>query len=1231
MEADNILQLKHFSDFDELPDLILIEDAETREILYKNRAWMESVPELGKKLPTFDKRFISINSHISTIEGRKVVIEVAKSILPVTTSSYNMDARTIISDIENDMRSELQSAYLYVENGKKTHDILIDSVIYKMMDFYESEYAQLFIFTNNDPYQNGKLYQYRRGDYKNPLPKSIPLNDYWFNSLPNYYERGFSLVCEDMKGFDAFDSVLYQRFIERGINTVIIIPLFMERELCGFFTFSNPKKVDGKLDLFLADYAANSIGALLYRGFLYSKLYFDHITDLPWLNVLYNFYPEYLKEHKDKPIVILDMDFHHFRNINRSYGTVFADEVLRKTAAVLTSRYTHSLLARKNGSDNFVIITTGVAENIALEVSKIREEITSQFQELALHIAVGIYQVKDKSEEFGQCLLKASFAHRYAKEDILIPIRIFDDEMDKVEIKSQFYSSRFHQSIEKEEFLVYIQPKYNLETEAYFGGEALVRWNLNGKLVPPGDFIPLFESNGLCRELDFYVLKQVCKTLRRWLDTEPEKVVPISVNFSRADFGDPTIFEHILFILKEYRIPTDLIEVEITESAYVDFEVQIVAFVKKCSEAGIRVLMDDFGSGESSLNSLRYLNFDILKLDCKFLSHSQNQKKERKVIEAVVALARSIDVPIIVEGVETRMEAEYFRSLGVYYIQGYLFGKPMPMEEFEQILNKKRIHDVSINDDTKLILNDLLDARSNVHFIMEQFANPCGIFRLDDNGMYCQFLNKKGRDSLSYLGALNLFQNSSLIDFVSPSYQQKCLDCLRGARELYQFTEFKEIPFTFGLEVYRIAISSMLVRTGSNCRYYFVIGFPNLKDSTKGNKIEEKELLELFSSPLYGVLLTDKSGIVLTYNKTLKADFADLTEGKSFEEVFGQEFSTTIGRKRVFCKTSNLVFEASCTVTHFQGKECNLFIFSKLGNPNKYIVETTDTGFKFYDRILSTLEKVATYYVEIDLDLDYCTRLQLNSAYENPLVSGNYSQEFYPKLLSLISDNERKKVERFMNIQSLKDRAGSLAPFEMTYKLYGKMEFRRCRIKFYFDRGHHYACYFVEDITESKMSEYDALTNCLNRTTGKNLIDNYLGQHLLDPAALLIMDIDKFKVLNDTYGHPIGDKVLGKIKERFLRLGNRFEFATRMGGDEFCILLKQRGENFDKEAMRKELSDVMKDIGYDVGLDQELHVSCGIALMPENGSCFSALYPIADGDLYDQKRWKKQKEEQGKE
>jgi hypothetical protein len=336
----------------------------------------------------------------------------------------------------------------------------------------------------------------------------------------------------------------------------------------------------------------------------------------------------------------------------------------------------------------------------------------------------------------------------------------------------------------------------------------------------------------------------------------------MEVNLSVAQCEREDFPDVYMDMVSRYGIEPYKVSLEVTESASLRLRQRVMNNMQKLTEYGISFTLDDFGSGESSLNSLRYLNFDILKLDCKFLSHSQNQKKERKVIEAVVALARSIDVPIIVEGVETRMEAEYFRSLGVHYIQGYLFGKPMPVEEFEQILNKKRIHDVAINDDTKLILNDLLDARSNVHFLMEQLAIPCGIFRLDDNGMYCQFLNKKGRDSLSYLGALDLFQTSSLIDFVSPSYQQKCLDCLRGERELYQFTEFKEIPFTIGLEVYRIAISSMLVRTGSNCRYYFVIGFPNLKDTTKGNKLEEKEVLELFSSPLYGVLLTDKSGIV---------------------------------------------------------------------------------------------------------------------------------------------------------------------------------------------------------------------------------------------------------------------------------------------------------------------------------------------------------------------------------
>ena len=228
-----------------------------------------------------------------------------------------------------------------------------------------------------------------------------------------------------------------------------------------------------------------------------------------------------------------------------------------------------------------------------------------------------------------------------------------------------------------------------MQKKTYYGGEALVRWRLAGQIVPPSDFIPLFESNGLCRELDLYVLEKVCQTLARWRKESPENMVPISVNFSRNDFSDNTLFEEILFIINNYQIPTKYIEIEVTESAYVDFESQISLFLNKCRSAGIRVLMDDFGSGVSSFNSLKNLNIDTLKLDYKFLSATGDNEKKRKIIESIVSLARDIHMSVIVEGVEKKNQLEFLGELGVLFVQGYYFSKPLPLEDFERLIEKE--------------------------------------------------------------------------------------------------------------------------------------------------------------------------------------------------------------------------------------------------------------------------------------------------------------------------------------------------------------------------------------------------------------------------------------------------------------------------------------------------------------------------------------------------------------
>ena len=243
------------------------------------------------------------------------------------------------------------------------------------------------------------------------------------------------------------------------------------------------------------------------------------------------------------------------------------------------------------------------------------------------------------------------------------------------------------------EFVVYYQPKINMETEKIIGAEALVRWISKDKgFMNPGEFIPVFEKEGFIIELDFFVLEEAVKIIRDWLDNNKNPIT-ISVNQSRVHLSNPYYIERLKNLINKYQIPTKFIELELTESLFMDIDVALET-VKKIKELGFSVSVDDFGSGFSSLNMLKSMPIDVVKIDREFLNESENSQKAQKIISKIVEMAKELDMEVICEGVEKIEQAEFLKSIGCYYAQGFLYAKPMPETEFfdkvKNVINEKK-------------------------------------------------------------------------------------------------------------------------------------------------------------------------------------------------------------------------------------------------------------------------------------------------------------------------------------------------------------------------------------------------------------------------------------------------------------------------------------------------------------------------------------------------------------
>ena len=234
------------------------------------------------------------------------------------------------------------------------------------------------------------------------------------------------------------------------------------------------------------------------------------------------------------------------------------------------------------------------------------------------------------------------------------------------------------------DFKVYLQPKYSTGNEELAAAEALVRWvHKTEGFVPPYRFIPILEANGAIMKLDDYMVSEVARLQANWL-AQGKTIVPVSVNISRVHFMREDLAEHICQLVDAYHVPHEYIELELTESAFFDDKKTLIKIVNRMKELGFVISMDDFGAGYSSLNSLKELPVDVVKLDAEFFRGNDEAGKGKIIVSEAISLAKKLDMKIVAEGIETKEQVEFLANENCDFIQGYYFAKPMPVEEFEQ-------------------------------------------------------------------------------------------------------------------------------------------------------------------------------------------------------------------------------------------------------------------------------------------------------------------------------------------------------------------------------------------------------------------------------------------------------------------------------------------------------------------------------------------------------------------
>lgn len=433
---------------------------------------------------------------------------------------------------------------------------------------------------------------------------------------------------------------------------------------------------------------------LLTARLLFEKLIItDYRTGLANMEAYTRFVNKIIAEGRLKDYTALYFNVRNFRSIHRSLTYEEGNEVLKKYGKIVSAAVTKNELVTFLGSEFFVALILNenrdyffdLIQNMVITYQKDGKPITFNFD-----AKIGAAELSDEGTA-GDVIMHIGTAYQAASETGGY-MSYYDNRISNMISERRVILSRFYRAIHEGAFFPMYQPKVDVKRHIIIGAEALVRWRDGDKIIMPGDFIPVLEKDGCICQLDFYMLEEVCKLQRKLID-EGVDLVKISINFSKRHLANNKLVEEITEVIDRYAVPREYIVIELTESE--DYRNQEVmrAIVNDLSMQGIKTSIDDFGVGYSSLGMLKTLRFDELKIDKSFVPVALDSGSEKSLLmfNGIVNLAKSLGFAIVVEGVETLEQLQLIKSAGCDVVQGYIFDKPLPENEFVDRI-KKRVY-----------------------------------------------------------------------------------------------------------------------------------------------------------------------------------------------------------------------------------------------------------------------------------------------------------------------------------------------------------------------------------------------------------------------------------------------------------------------------------------------------------------------------------------------------------
>lgn len=902
----------------------------------------------------------------------------------------------------------------------------------------------------------------------------------------------------------------------------------------------------------------------------------DGLTGLLNRDYFYLYAEQYDQHHTDTEMDAIVVDVNHFHMINERYGKEYADGILCRIGEHVREMVHDSggIVCRRQ-ADTFMIYCPHrndyreIMENASVQL-------TDDSTENRVRLRMGVYSNVDKTIDIERRFDRAKIAADTVKGNITKNIGIYDSNLHERQIYTEQLIEDFPAAITEKQFKVFYQPKFDVRpnTPILTSAEALVRWE-HPKLgmISPGVFIPLFEENGLIEKLDTYVWNETSRQIRLWKDNFGYSI-PISVNVSRIDLYNPELSNVLLAILNRHQLSSQDLLLEVTESAYTQDSVQIINTVEHLRSLGFKIEMDDFGTGYSSLNMISTLPIDVLKLDMHFIRNAFKDGGSTHMLEVIIGIADYLAVPVVAEGVETEEQLNALKALGCDIVQGYFFSKPVPAVEFEPfILQRKEVEKGNVfpenlDAETKVKAAQLDAIREN------SAAEPTQKAAEEEREeVYESRPGFQLRTASIFFVILALLASAALIvaDLsVTRGYQN-----MKAASDRYISAQLAASDMESG--------SDFLT---DRVRCFVVTG--------------ELDYLEDFFEELQVTRRRDRA----------VQDLEVLLAGNDSSAL--ANLNTALELSNELVETENLAMRLTLEAREYHLSNLPEEISSIQLSAEDLALSPEELRDKAQDLVFNN--NYIHYKDRIRENVNLCTQALIRSSSQELERSSSQLQLLVNiqtvmtivflmivlAIVAVISSQVRRPLTKMVELMQEQKSIPPTGIEELRFvtRTYNKI---------------------LEEnqVTREKLSHeasHDALTGLFNRGAYDLLMESVDTEHM----ALILLDIDNFKQINDTYGHAVGDRVLKRVAEILRHSFRSVDIMCRIGGDEFAVVMTRANSSMKQLVANKIMraNDLLKHPKDDL---PPVSLSVGVAFSDRENPQ-GDIFKDADAALYQVKK-----------